>query len=89
MESVVIYSKDNCSWCDKAKALLQQKGYEYKELKYGVDYTKDELAAKVGPNVKLTTPQVFIDNDLVGGYSDLVVMLDTIDIASKMMQSVK
>ena len=89
MENVVIYSKDNCSWCDKAKTLLEQKGYTYNELKYGVDYTKDELAAKVGPHVKLTTPQIFIDNDLVGGYTDLVTMLDTFELASKMMKSLK
>jgi len=87
--NVVIYSKDNCSWCDKAKYLLEQKGYVYQELKYGVDYTKEDLSQKLGPHVKLTTPQIFIDNDLVGGYTDLVTMLDTIDIASKMMKSLQ
>lgn len=87
--NVVIYSKDDCSWCDKAKALLKKNGYEYKELKYNVDYTRDELAAKVGPNVRLTTPQIFFDDELIGGYNDLATMLDTFEIASKMMQSVK
>jgi glutaredoxin len=89
MENVVIYSKDDCVWCDKAKSLLTSKGYSFTELKYGKDFTRDELATKVGPNVRLTTPQIFFDDELIGGYNDLKSMLDTIDIAHSMQQSVK
>ncbi len=66
---VIIWSKYHCPHCDKAKKLLQLKGIEYEERKLGDGWTKEELLEAV-PNAK-TVPQIFIDDKLIGGVTDL------------------
>ena len=64
---VVIYSKNNCVFCNKAKMKLQE--YNPKINMLGIDYTRDEFFKKF-PNAK-TFPQIIINNEVVGGYSEL------------------
>lgn len=72
--SVVVWSKYNCTYCDQAKALLQQKGIRYEEKKIGDGYTKEELLEEV-PTAR-SVPQILINGTLVGGYQDLVKYID-------------
>jgi glutaredoxin-related protein len=68
----IIYSKDNCPYCVKAKNMLNIKGIPYEELVLGRDYTKEELLELL-PNVK-TVPQIFLERterEYVGGCDDL------------------
>ncbi len=65
----ILWSKYHCSFCDQAKNLLQQKGIEFEERKIGDGWSKEELL-EVVPNAR-TVPQIFIDDKLVGGYSEL------------------
>ena len=65
-----VWSKYHCPYCDQAKALLKQKGIMFEEKKIGDGYTKEELLEAV-PTAK-TVPQIFIDDKLIGGYTDLV-----------------
>ena len=65
----VVWSKYHCPYCDKAKALLQMKGIQFEEKKIGDGYTKEELLEAV-PNAR-TVPQIFLDDKLIGGYTDL------------------
>jgi glutaredoxin len=67
---VVVYSKPDCIFCDKAKALLQVKGIAYTEQIINVDITVPELFEKLGQEVK-TVPQIVVDNTLIGGYTEL------------------
>ncbi len=69
----VVWSKYNCPYCDQAKALLKQKGIVFEEKKIGDGYTKEELLEAV-PNAR-TVPQIFIDDKLVGGYTELRLYL--------------
>lgn len=69
--NIEIYSKDDCSWCTKAKDLLESVGLSYTEKKYGVDYGKAHLEKLLGEGARLTVPQIIINNKLVGGYEDL------------------
>lgn len=73
---IFVYSKDNCPWCVKAKELLTAKGLEFTEMKFGEDYDADGLRALIGPGRKLTVPQVFFDEELIGGYEDLLKRLE-------------
>jgi glutaredoxin len=66
----VICSKDYCPYCDRAKALLTQKGIEYEERKIGSGWTKEQLLESV-PTAR-TVPQIFLDGKLIGGHDDLV-----------------
>ena len=43
MDRVVIYSKDNCSYCAYAKNLLEQKKIPFQELKLNVDFSREQI----------------------------------------------
>lgn len=68
----VVWSKPNCPFCVKAKALLDTKGIEYEVREIGSGFTREDLLAAV-PQAK-TVPQIFLDNKLVGGYNELESM---------------
>jgi len=65
----IVWSKYHCPYCDQAKALLTSKGIEFEEKKIGDGYTKEELLEAV-PNAR-TVPQIFLDGELVGGFTEL------------------
>ena len=65
----IVWSKDMCPFCDKAKALLKLKGIQYEERNINKDYTKEQLLEAV-PNAR-TVPQIFLEGELVGGYTEL------------------
>ena len=64
-----IWSKYNCPYCDQAKALLKHKGIPFEEKKIGDGYTKEELLEAV-PTAS-TVPQIFLDDKLIGGFTEL------------------
>ena len=65
----IVWSKNQCPYCDMAKALLTQKGIEFEERKIGNGYTREELLEAV-PNAR-TVPQIFLNGGLIGGYTEL------------------
>jgi glutaredoxin len=65
----IVWSKYHCPFCDQAKALLTQKGIKFEERKIGDGYTKEELLESV-PNAR-AVPQIFIDDKLIGGFTEL------------------
>ena len=67
--TAIIWSKYKCPYCDQAKALLTQKGIRYEERKIGDGYSKEELLEAV-PNAR-TVPQIFLDGNLIGGFTEL------------------
>ena len=71
--TIIVYSKNNCVFCSKAKALLKNLGLEYEEktLEKDFDYDPSKLIEDIGKNVR-TMPQIKIDGQLIGGYNQLV-----------------
>jgi glutaredoxin 3 len=65
----VVWSKENCPFCVQAKALLELKGIEFEERNVSRDWTREQLLEAV-PNAR-TLPQIFLDNKLVGGFTEL------------------
>ena len=65
----IVWTKDACPYCVQAKALLEQQGIEYEEKRIGVDYTREQLLEAV-PTAR-TVPQIFLDGELVGGFTQL------------------
>lgn len=65
----MVWSKHHCPYCDQAKALLKSKGIEFEEKKIGDGYTREELLEAV-PGAR-TVPQIFIDDKLIGGFTEL------------------
>ena len=65
----VVWSKDHCPFCNQAKSLLKMKGIEFEEKKIGHGYTKEDLLEAV-PTAR-TVPQIFLDEALIGGFTEL------------------
>jgi glutaredoxin len=65
----IVWSKNNCPYCDQAKALLKLKGIEFEEKNIEQDYSREQLL-QVAPNAR-TVPQVFLDGRLIGGFVEL------------------
>ena len=70
--SITIYSKPNCTYCEKSKSMLKSLGETYTEKMFGKDFkTPEELYEAVGKKVR-TMPQIMINDELIGGYNQLV-----------------
>lgn len=65
----LIWSKENCTYCVQAKALLTSKGIEYEERKIGSGYAVEDLLEAI-PNAR-TVPQIFLDGAYIGGFKEL------------------
>jgi glutaredoxin 3 len=69
MARVQIYTKRNCPYCVRAKALLDRKGVAYEEIDAeGNDALRAWLAEASGQK---TVPQIFADGKPLGGFSDI------------------
>ncbi len=69
---VTLFSKSGCPHCARAKALLEEHGYDYEEICLGEGITTRSVRAVTGSG---TVPQVLIDGRLVGGADDLEARL--------------
>ena len=65
----VVWSKDSCPFCVQAKALLESKGIKFEERNVSKNWTREQLLEAV-PDAR-TLPQIFLDNKLVGGFTEL------------------
>ena len=65
---VVIYSKDNCVFCEKALSLATMKGLDVTVKKLGVDFDMEDMM-KIFPTAR-TFPQIVVDGKNIGGYTD-------------------
>ena len=73
MASVIIYTRQFCGYCARAKALLSDKGVDYVEHDAtGSPDLRAEMIAK--SNGGATFPQIFIDDTHVGGCDDLFAL---------------
>lgn len=66
----IVWSKNQCPYCDQAKNLLKSKGIDYEErnITEGT-WTKEQLLEAV-PTAR-TLPQIFLDDKLIGGFTEL------------------
>lgn len=70
MSRVRIYTTPICPYCVRAKALLKKKGAAYEEVDVFMDVdARHEMEAR--SNGRCTVPQIFIDEQHVGGCDDL------------------
>ncbi len=73
MPKVEIYTTRICPYSLKAKALLEEKGVSFSEFR--IEGNQDRTAeAKQRSGGRETVPQIFIDNEHVGGYHELSTM---------------
>lgn len=65
----IVWSKNQCPYCVQAKALLESRGIEYEERNINDGWDREDLLAAV-PGAR-SVPQIFLDDELVGGFTEL------------------
>jgi len=69
MARIQIYTKSNCPFCVRAKALLDKKRVSYEEIDAeSRAELRNWLAETTGQK---TVPQIFVDGKPLGGFSDI------------------
>ena len=67
MKSITMYSGPMCAFCEAAKRLLLRNNLEFKEIDISSqEGLRDEMIQKA--NGKRTIPQIFFNNEHIGGY---------------------
>ena len=73
--TIEMYTSQPCSYCVNAKALLKQKGLDYREIDISTDADKaNEMIERTGNQ---TVPQIFIDGKSIGGFTELAKLNST------------
>lgn len=72
-KKVEIYTKSNCSYCEMAKQYFDSQNIEYSLHDVENVETFNELINR-NPSAR-TMPQIFINDQLIGGYTDLIEWL--------------
>jgi len=68
---IEIYGTSACGWCKEAQKLCVAKNQSY--LYHQIDVSPnllDQLEERLGERVR-TVPKIFIDDQYIGGYSEL------------------
>jgi glutaredoxin-like protein len=71
-QAITVFSKPGCGHCARAKTALENANMSYEEIVLGTDATSRSLRAVSGA---LTTPQIFIDGEKIGGADELEAYL--------------
>lgn len=70
---ITIYGTLTCPYCIKAKNVCSQAGVSYRFINVKTSSGEDmDLFERLPEDKKRTVPQIFINNEHVGGYSDLL-----------------
>ncbi|AUB82988.1 glutaredoxin 3 [Candidatus Thiodictyon syntrophicum] len=69
MPQVLMYTKTPCSYCSRARKLLQRRGIDFTEVP--VDRDPEQERQMIERSGSRSVPQVFIDDRHIGGYADL------------------
>ena len=73
MKNITIYSGPLCNFCEAAKRLFLRNNLEFEEIDISSkDGLRDEMIKKA--NGKRTIPQIFFDDQHVGGYQELRIL---------------
>ena len=73
MKKVEIYTWQYCPFCIRAKSLLNKKNITFTEYKIDGDESAREKMS-IRANGRRSLPQIFIDNNGIGGCDDLYLL---------------
>lgn len=73
MSTVTMYSKRTCRYCVLAEQLLQRKGV-LNLNKVKIDENPTELEIMITRTGRRSVPQIFIDDNHIGGFNDLAAL---------------
>ncbi len=69
MARVRMYTTTVCPFCIRAKTLLKNKGVTFEEINVGGDHDLRDWLVKV--TGRRTVPQIFINDEPIGGYEEM------------------
>ena len=70
MKIITMYTGPMCNFCDAAKRLFSRNNLKYKEIDISSkEGLRDEMIKKA--NGRRTIPQIFFNEDHIGGYQEL------------------
>lgn len=71
---ITIYGKENCTFCEQAKALCESKRVEFEYLSLGVDFEREDLIKTMEEEYNVlprTMPQIVEGVYYIGGFDSL------------------
>lgn len=72
MAKVELYSSGFCFYCVMAERMLREKGAEFTIYRVDEDMSlRDEMVERAQRH---SVPQIFINNQHIGGYTDMVAL---------------
>jgi glutaredoxin 3 len=73
MANVLMYTTAVCPYCQRAEALLRQRGVEtIEKIRIDLDpAARDQMMARTG---RRTVPQIYVGEQHVGGFDDLAAL---------------
>ena len=70
MKNIIMYTGPLCNFCAAAKRLFSRNNLKYKEIDISSkEGLRDEMIKKA--NGRRTIPQIFFNEDHIGGYQEL------------------
>jgi alkyl hydroperoxide reductase subunit F len=72
---IEIYTKTWCPYCRRAKAMLKSLGLDYTD--YDITDNEELQQEMVERSGKKTIPQIFINDQKIGGYDDLIELVSS------------
>ena len=73
MAKVIVYTKESCPYCVMAKDLLNERHIPFEEIRVDLDDAKREEMMRLSN--RRTVPQIFINDQSIGGYDDLITLI--------------
>ena len=71
----VLWSKENCQWCERVRQLFSHCKIDYLEYKLDKDFTRKQFYEEFEEGA--TFPQVQLDNKHIGGCKDTLHYLQS------------
>ena len=72
MPRIRMYTKDVCSYCDRAKELLRAKGQTWEET--NIEQVAGAREEMIERSQLRTVPQIWIGDEHVGGFDELAAL---------------
>jgi glutaredoxin 3 len=72
---IIIYTTQTCMYCNLAKKLLKEKELSFKEINIETDI--NIFKNLIIKTKQKTVPQIFINENFIGGYTELCKYLKT------------
>ena len=66
-----MYSTPRCGWCDRVTKMLDENEIEVEKIDVSESKENLKLMKKVAGKTTTTVPQVVIDGNFVGGYTEV------------------